>query len=49
MQHVVGLLLSTVQAGDINQQWQAPSSSSATARHSAANAGSVTLTADVGR
>ena len=43
------LLLSAVPAGDISRQRRAPSiSGGATARRSAANASSVTLTADVG-
>jgi len=46
-----GLLLSAVPRGDIGRQLggrRAPSKSGAAARRSAANASSVTLTADVG-
>ena len=46
-----GLLLSTVRAGDIDRQRRAPapSSNGAAARRSAANAGSVMLTAELTR
>ena len=55
--HMVGLLLGSMQARDINWQrvrdCQAPSSNGAaapfTARHSAANVGSVMLTAELTR
>jgi len=43
---VAGLLLSAVRAGDIDRLRQAPGSSGAAARRSAANASSVTFTAD---
>jgi len=44
-----GLLLSAVRVGDIDRQRRAASSSGAAARRSAANAGSVTLTAETTR
>ena len=55
LSHMVGLLLSAVQAGDINQQrqcqvhrHQVPTSSGATTQCSAGDASSVTFIADVG-
>jgi len=47
-QHAAGLLLSAVLAEDIDRQrWAASSDGAAAARRSAANAGSVTLSAAV--
>jgi len=43
------LLLSAVRAGDIGRERRAPSSNGAAARRSAANAGSVMLTAELTR
>ena len=47
--HAAGLLLSAVRAGNIDRQRRAPSSNGAAARRSAANTGSVMLTADLTR
>jgi len=47
-QSATGLLLSAMRMAAINRQWQVPTSSCAAAQHSAANASSVTFTADVG-
>jgi len=47
-QHAAGLLLSAARAEDIDRQrWAASSDGAAAARRSAANAGSVTLSAAV--
>jgi len=44
-----GLLMNAVRAKDIDRQRRAPGSSSAAARRSAANAGNVTLRAELTR